>query len=64
MECHPHSYGPGLSAISTPAAAVGVFSLLAVLVYVADEYPAFKAGAGSLQTGVVRLYGVVLILGR
>jgi hypothetical protein len=44
-------------AISTPAAGVGGFSLLAVLVYVADEYPAFDARAGTqaLEAGVVRL---------
>jgi hypothetical protein len=34
-------------AISTPAAGVGSFSLLAVLVYVADEHPAINARAGT-----------------
>jgi hypothetical protein len=34
-------------AISTPAAGVGSFPLLAVLVYVADEYPAIYARAGT-----------------
>ena len=62
MECHPHSYGPGLSAIRAAAAGVAGFSLLVVLVYVADEYPAFKAGAGPLEASVVSLYGVVVIL--
>ena len=53
-------------AISTPAAGVGGFSLLAVLVYVADEYPAIyaRAGAQALEGGVVSIYGVVVILGR
>jgi hypothetical protein len=55
----------GLSAIRAAATAVGGFSLFAVLVYVADEYPAAYAGMGTqaLQTGVVRLYSVVVILG-
>ena len=35
-------------AIRAAAAGVGGFSLLAVLVYIADEHPAFKAGAGTL----------------
>ena len=43
-------------------ASVGGFPLLAVLVYVADEHPAFEATAGTLQASVVRLYGVVVIL--
>src|SRR5215218_4456659 len=45
------------------AAAVGGFPLLTIVVYVADEYPAIYAGAGTLKAGVVCLYGVVLILG-
>ena len=52
----------GLSTIRAAAAVVGVFSLLAILVYVADEYPAFEAGAGTLEAGVVRRYGVVVIV--
>jgi hypothetical protein len=36
-------------------AAVGGSSLLVVLVYVADEYPAFEATAGALQAGVLKL---------
>ena len=44
-------------------ARVGGFPLLTVLVYVADEYPAVHAGVGTLQASVVRLYGVVVILG-
>jgi hypothetical protein len=44
------------------AASVGGFSLLAVLVDVADEYPAFEAGTGTLQASVVSFYGVVVIL--
>src|SRR5215217_3526614 len=58
----------GLSASFASAAAAGVggFSLLAVLVYVADEYPAIyaRAGAQALEGGVVSIYGVVVILGR
>src|SRR5215213_4964281 len=38
----------GLSATRAAAARVGGFSLLAVLVYVADEYPAIYARAGTL----------------
>ena len=53
----------GLSAIRATAAPVGDFPLFTILVYVADEYPAFEAGAGTLQTSVVCLYGVVVILG-
>jgi hypothetical protein len=64
MENHPHSYGLGLSAIGATAAPVGGFPLLAVLVYVADEYPAFEAGAETLKAGVVRLYGVVIVVMR
>jgi hypothetical protein len=51
----------GLSAIRATAATVGGSSLLAVLVHVADEHPAFEATAGTLQASVVRLYGVVVI---
>jgi hypothetical protein len=35
-----------------------------MLVYVPDEHPAAKAGAGTLEAGIVSLYGVVVILGR
>ena len=62
MECHPHSYGLGLSAIRATTADVGGFSFLAVLVYVADEDPAIDAGTRTLQAGVVSLYGVVVIV--
>jgi hypothetical protein len=37
-----------LSAIGATAAPVGGFSLLAVLVYVADEHSAIYAGVGAL----------------
>jgi hypothetical protein len=33
-----------------------------VLVYIADEYPAFEAGARTLEASVVGVYGVVLLL--
>jgi hypothetical protein len=62
MECHPHSYGPELSAIRATTAGVGGFPLLAVLVYVADEYPTFDAGARTLEAGVVSLDGVVIVV--
>jgi hypothetical protein len=59
--------GPRLSGLAsvTPAAAVGGFPLLAVLVYVADEHPAAYAGVGAqaLKASVVSFYGVVVILG-
>ena len=42
--------GAGLSAIRAAAAAVGGFPLLAVLVYVADEDPAFEAGMGRRRS--------------
>jgi hypothetical protein len=62
---HPHSYGRGLSEIRAAAAGVGGFSLLAVLVYVTDEYPTTHAGVGAqaLEAGVVRFYSVPVILG-
>src|SRR5215217_1247865 len=57
----------GLSAsfASAAAAGVGVFSLLAVLVYIADEYPAIYARAGTqaLEASIVRLYVVLMIVG-
>src|SRR5215203_4747366 len=62
MECHPHSYGLGLSAIRATTADVGGFSFLAVLVYVADEDPAIEAGTRTLQASVVCLDSVVLLL--
>src|ERR687893_418733 len=50
-----HSPRMSASASRAAAARVGGFSLLAVLVCVSDEYPAFEAG-------VVRLYSIVVIL--
>ena len=50
----------GLSAIRAAAAGVGGFSLLAVLVYVADEHPALVAGAETLKASVVGFYNVVV----
>jgi hypothetical protein len=41
---------------------VGGFTLLTVLIYVADEHPAFEATAGTLQAGVVSLNGVVIVV--
>jgi hypothetical protein len=43
-----------------PPTAVGSFFLLAVLILEGDEHPAFKAGARTLQAGVVGLYSVVV----
>jgi hypothetical protein len=54
----------GLAASCAATAAVRDFSLLAVLVCVADEHPAAYAGAQPLQASVVRLYSVVVIVGR
>ena len=68
MECHPHSYGLGLSAIRAAAARHAlVLDDLAIKVVLgldnaAKEHPAVHAGVGALQAGVVRLYGVVVIL--
>ena len=53
-----------LSAIRTATAGVGGFPLLTMLVYVANEHPAFEAGARTLQASVVGLYGVVVVLSR
>src|SRR5215208_4197368 len=66
---HPEAYpGPcyrstALAAIRAAAAPVGGFPLLAIVVYVANKHPTIYAGAGTLQASVVRLYGVVVILG-
>ena len=38
-----------LLVIRAATAGIGGFSLLAVLVYVADEYPSIYAGAGNLR---------------
>jgi hypothetical protein len=54
----------GLSAIRAAATAVGGFPLFAVLVLIADEHPTIYACAGTLEAGVVGLYGVVVLLGR
>jgi hypothetical protein len=48
MECHPHSYGLGLSAIRAAAATVGGFSLLTLLDLVAYEHPASEASTHTL----------------
>jgi hypothetical protein len=69
MECHPHSYGLGLSASFASAAAARhalVLDDLAIKVVLgldnaAEEHPAVHAGVGALEAGVVRLYGVVVI---
>jgi hypothetical protein len=69
MECHPHSYGLGLSAIRAAAARDAlVLDNLAIKVVLgledaAKEHPAVHAGVGALEAGVMRLYGVVMILG-
>jgi hypothetical protein len=68
MECHPHSYGLGLSAIRAAAARHAlVLDDLAIKVVLgldnaAKEHPAFHAGVGALEAGVVRLYAVVIVL--
>jgi hypothetical protein len=60
----PHSVRRSVCASRATTAGVGGFPLLAILVYVANEYPAFEAGTRTLQASVVRLYGVVVILGE
>jgi hypothetical protein len=68
MRCHPLSYGLGLSAIRAAAAGhANVLDDLAIKVVLgldnaANEHPAVHAGVGALQAGVVRLYGVVVIV--
>jgi hypothetical protein len=57
-------HSTALSAFRAAAATVGGFPLLAALVCVADEYPTLKTRAGTLQASVMRLYSVVVILGR
>jgi hypothetical protein len=59
----PHSLRRSAWASRATTAGVGGFHLLAKLVYVANENPAIEAGTGTLQTSVMRLYGVVLLLG-
>src|SRR5215203_835523 len=62
MECHPHSYGLGLSASFASAAAARhalVLDDLAIKVVLgldnaAKEHPAVHAGVGALEAGVVR----------
>jgi hypothetical protein len=59
----------GLSAIRAAAAGHAlVLDDLAIKVVLgldnaANEHPAVHAGTGALEAGVVRLYGVVVILG-
>jgi hypothetical protein len=55
------SLNRGLWAIRATPALVGGFPLLAVLVYVANEYPAFEASTHTLKASVVGLYGVVIL---
>ena len=68
MECHPHSYGLGLSAIRAAAARHAlVLDNLAIKVVLgledaAKEHPAVHAGVGALEASVVRLYGVVFMV--
>jgi hypothetical protein len=61
--CSPISHQKLASFFRAAATAVGDFPLLAILVYVADEYPAAYTCVGAFQAGVMRLYGVVVILG-
>ena len=62
--------GAGLSAIRAAAARHAlVLDDLAIKVVLgfdnaAKEHPAVHAGVGALEAGVVRLYAVVVILGR
>jgi hypothetical protein len=68
MRCHPLSYGLGLSAIRAAAARNGLddldlFACTGVLDKVPDVDDAIGADVGALEAGVMRLYGVVVILG-
>jgi hypothetical protein len=54
---------PGLVSV-TPAAAVGGFPLLAVLVYVAHEYPAAHAGVVAVAALVEATWRVQLNEGQ
>jgi hypothetical protein len=68
MRCHPLSYGLGLSAIRAAAAGNGLddldlFACTGVLDKVPDVDDAIGADVGALEAGVMRLYGVVVILG-
>jgi hypothetical protein len=62
--------GGGLSASCAAAARHAlVLDDLAIKVVLgldnaAKEHPAVHAGVGALEAGVVRLYGIVVILGR
>jgi hypothetical protein len=60
----PHSLRRSAWASRATTAGVASLSLLAILVYVADEDPAAHACAGTqaLETGVVRFYDVILLL--
>src|SRR5215204_5215356 len=49
-------------AVAAPTAPVGGFSLLGVLVYIANEHPAIYTGTRTLQASVVSLYSVVVLL--
>src|SRR5215208_438086 len=61
-EGHPPDYLSSFFGATT--ATVGRFSLLAMLVYVANEHPTIYAGAGTLQASVVSFNGVVVNLSR
>jgi hypothetical protein len=50
--------------LAAAPAAVGGDPLDVVIVQVADVNPAVYAGVGAFEAGVVRLYDVVVILGR
>src|SRR5215218_2814901 len=58
----PHFLRSSAWAIRATVAGVARFSLLAVLVNVADEHPAVYAGTRTLKARVVRLYSVVVIV--
>src|SRR5215204_1792158 len=58
----PHSLRRSAWASRATAAPMGRFPLFVVLIHVADEHPAFKAGTRTLQTSIVCLYSVILLL--
>jgi hypothetical protein len=60
----PCDTGAGLSPIRAAPAAVGGFSLLAVLVHVADEHPAAHAGVVAVAALVEATWRVQLNEGQ
>jgi hypothetical protein len=68
VECHPHSYGLGLSAIRAAAARHALvlddqaIKVVLGLDNAAKEHPAVRAGVGALEASVVSFYSVFVLL--